>query len=124
MPVTGHWPPNGKSSCDFRWQSYEALNNEATFEFNFCKGAKYIVPVNGSGSGNTAITFRKMHVGTMITCCTETRTNAFFLNIHVIGVEVDGHIGLVKKIKKFQRLATRVEEVSLVTVARFDGVSN
>ena len=46
--------------------------------------------------------------------------DAFLLDIHVVGVEMDGDIGLADALEHRQRLPDGIEEMRLVAVARLD----
>jgi hypothetical protein len=63
LAVFGDGAPDGEGFGDFARECYETFDNELAFEICFGERALDIIPVNGAGAGNTAITFTHVDVG-------------------------------------------------------------
>ena len=61
-----------------------------------------------------------MHVRRSTSTFAEGGADAFFLYIHVVGVEVYGDVGFVDHVLQHQRLRGCVKQMCFVAVARFN----
>ena len=62
--------------------------------------AEHVVPVDGAGSRYAAIALAEMDVGRVLARDADAVTDALLLDVHVVGVEVDGDVRLVEPLEE------------------------
>src|ERR671932_1033082 len=114
--ISDHVPPQGGRAHDVFIDRREGLHHQSPVVLYLLESPEDLIPVHVSGARGAPVGLREVDVLQLWSRGHDRVVEALLLDVHVVGVEVDEHVGFADTVEHGFGLRGQVDDVRLVAV--------